>query len=54
MENGVHDAQTPPNEWAAFTGAAADPGLRDGRLEIWRRFVVPRFEARYTEARALP
>ena len=36
-----------PNEWKAFTGPTADASLRDGCLEIWRVYVVPRFEARY-------
>ena len=40
------DAMT-PIEWKAFTDAAADTALRDGCLEIWRVYVVPRFEARY-------
>lgn len=44
-----------PNEWAAFTDATADAGLRDGCLEIWRVYVVPWFEARYgVVVRGLP
>jgi hypothetical protein len=36
-----------PTEWKAFTGPAADPVLRDGCLDIWRAYVLSRFEARY-------
>jgi hypothetical protein len=36
-----------PVEWKAFTDTAADAGLRDGCLEIWRVYVIPRFEPRY-------
>jgi hypothetical protein len=50
----VHCALT-PNEWAAFTGPTADAALRDGCLEIWRVYVMPRFEARYgVVVRGLP
>ena len=35
------------NEWAAFTGPAAEPPLREGCLEIWRTHVLPRFAGRY-------
>jgi hypothetical protein len=35
------------NEWAAFTEPTAEEALRDECLEIWRTYVVPRFEARY-------
>ena len=41
------DEAMTPTEWKAFTDAEADPGLRDGCLEIWRAYVIPRFEARY-------
>jgi hypothetical protein len=40
------DAMTPV-EWRAFTDAKADAELREGCLEIWRVYVIPRFEARY-------
>jgi hypothetical protein len=41
------DQAMTPAEWKAFTGATADPGLRDGCLEIWRVYVMPRFVARH-------
>jgi hypothetical protein len=48
------DAMTPV-EWKAFTDAKADAGLREGCLEIWRDYVIPRFEARYgVVVRGLP
>jgi hypothetical protein len=36
-----------PVEWAAFTGPAAEPSLREGCLQIWRNYVLARFEGRY-------
>jgi len=36
-----------PAEWAAFTGPEAEVGLREGCLQVWRTYVVARFEARY-------
>lgn len=41
------DEAMTPTEWATFTGAPADSGLRGGCLEIWRVYVVPRFAARF-------
>jgi hypothetical protein len=49
------DEAMTPTEWKAFTGVAADLRLRDGCLEIWQGYVVPRFEARYgVVVRGLP
>jgi uncharacterized protein YfaA (DUF2138 family) len=49
------DEAMTPTESKALTGSAPDPKLRDGCLEIWRRHVVPRFEARYgVEVRGMP
>ena len=41
------DEAVTPAEWKAFTGALADAALRDGCLEMWRVYVMPRFETRY-------
>ena len=41
------DEAMTPIEWAAFMDLTADASLREGCLEIWRVYVVPRFEARY-------
>jgi hypothetical protein len=41
------DEAMTPTDWSALTGPAADPGPRFGCLEIWRAYVIPRFEARY-------
>jgi hypothetical protein len=49
------DEAMTPTEWKAFTDETADTALRDGCLEIWRAYVIRRFEARYgVVVRGLP
>jgi hypothetical protein len=38
---------TPPADWAAWTGPAADPVLRNAMMQIWRHEVLGVFVVRY-------
>lgn len=40
------DEAMTPAERRAFTSAAADAGLREESLHVWRVYIAPRFEAR--------